>query len=86
MTAGKARRWGLFGAAGATRDCPHCLRKVPFAAKVCAYCTRDLPTTRVDVKCPHCGMGFNVDESTRRWDCPQCGRSSKTIDTRSAAS
>jgi len=25
-----------------TRDCPHCLSKVPEAATVCAFCTRDL--------------------------------------------
>ncbi len=26
-----------------TKVCPHCLSKVPEAASVCAFCTRDLP-------------------------------------------
>lgn len=29
----------------ATKDCPHCLSKVPAAASVCAACTRDLVKT-----------------------------------------
>lgn len=28
-----------------TRECPHCLSKIPAAASCCAFCTRDVPTT-----------------------------------------
>ena len=28
-----------------TKACPHCLSKVPQAASVCAFCTRDLPAS-----------------------------------------
>jgi large conductance mechanosensitive channel len=27
-----------------TKDCPHCLSKIPVAAVVCAFCTRDVET------------------------------------------
>jgi large conductance mechanosensitive channel len=28
-----------------TRECPHCLSKIPVAASCCAFCTRDVPAT-----------------------------------------
>jgi large conductance mechanosensitive channel len=28
-----------------TRECPHCLSKIPQAAAVCAFCTREVPAT-----------------------------------------
>ena len=28
-----------------TRECPHCLSKIPVAASCCAFCTRDVPMT-----------------------------------------
>src|SRR4051794_23101796 len=28
-----------------TRECPHCLSKIPVLASCCAFCTRDVPTT-----------------------------------------
>jgi large conductance mechanosensitive channel len=28
-----------------TRECPHCLSKIPAAASCCAFCTRDVTTT-----------------------------------------
>ncbi len=28
-----------------TRECPHCLSKIPRAAAVCAFCTREVPAT-----------------------------------------
>ena len=32
-----------------TRECPHCLSKIPVAASCCAFCTRDVGATdRVD--------------------------------------
>ena len=36
-----------------TRECPHCLSKIPMAATCCAFCTRDVPTEdRVAARVP----------------------------------
>ena len=36
-----------------TRECPHCLSKIPVAATCCAFCTRDVPTgDRVAARVP----------------------------------
>ena len=37
---------GNFFAWRQQRPCPHCLQRVPKAAAVCSYCTRDIPVSK----------------------------------------
>ena len=56
---------------GLLRPCPFCLRIVPWQAKVCAYCRRDLPPPR-SAECKYCNATVWAGQER----CPRCGNPS----------
>lgn len=55
---------------GVWRPCPFCLRVIPWEAKVCAACRREVPPPRTEA-CAYCGATVWAGQD----HCPKCGNS-----------
>jgi predicted RNA-binding Zn-ribbon protein involved in translation (DUF1610 family) len=67
-----AMAWAGNRPAGITKKCPACAETVLDDAKVCRYCGRDFPTTKL--RCNKCKHVQAVLANQTRFTCEQCGQ------------